>query len=64
MPGEDDLGWLPASGVHLSRDEVASIFGALRALVGGTDSDEPNRAHTVTIAFVIADAIERAGGAE
>jgi hypothetical protein len=34
----------------------------VRALISGTEPDEPNRAHAVTIAFVAAAAIDRAGG--
>ena len=35
---------------------------SLRAIIAGTEPDEPNRAHAVTIAFVVAEAVERAGG--
>jgi len=30
--------------------------------VNGTEPDEPNRAHVVTVAYVIAEAIDREGG--
>ena len=58
----EDLGWLPPEGVHLDRDELARVVVALRALIDGSEPDEPNRAHAVTIAYVVADAIERTGG--
>jgi hypothetical protein len=57
------LGWLPSEGVHLDRDELALVVVALRALIDGSEPDEPNRARAVTIAYVVADAIERTGGA-
>jgi hypothetical protein len=57
-----DLGWLPDGGNHLDRSDLARVVVALRALIDGTEPDEPNRAHAVTIAYVVADAIERAGG--
>ena len=57
----DDLGWLPAAGIQLDRDELALVVVALRALIDGSEPDEPNRAHAVTIAYVVADAIERTG---
>ena len=59
----EDLGWLPSGGVHLDRDELALVVVALRALIDGSEPDEPNRAHAVAIAYVVADAIERTGGA-
>jgi len=59
----EDLGWLPSDGVHLDRDELTPVVVALRALINGSDPDEPNRAHAVTIAYVVADAIERTEGA-
>jgi len=58
----EDLDWLPPAGVHLDRDELPRVVVALRALVDGSEPDEPNRAHAVTIADVVADAIERTGG--
>ncbi len=60
----DDLSWLPDDGVALSRSELERIFSALRALVSGTDELDPNRAHTVDIAFTIAEAIERQRGGD
>ncbi len=48
--------------VHLSHGDLVEIFTALRALVNGTEPDEPNRAHVVTVAYVVAEAIEREGG--
>ena len=59
----EDLGWLPPEGVHLDRDELPRVVVALRALIDGSEPDEPNRAYAVTIAYVVADAIERTGGA-
>jgi len=59
----EDLGWLPSDGVHLDRDELTRVVVALRALINGSEPDEPNRAHAVTIAYVVADAIERTEGA-
>ena len=57
-----DLDWLPDKGIHLDRSDLARVVVALRALIDGTEPDEPNRAHAVTIAYVVADAIERTGG--
>jgi hypothetical protein len=59
----DELDWLPPGGVRLDREELVVVVTWLRALVDGTKPDEPNRAHAVTIAYVVADAIERSGGA-
>jgi len=58
----DDLDWLPPRGIRLERDDLVVVISALRTLINGTEPDEPNRAHAVTISYVIADAIERAGG--
>ena len=58
---DDDLDWLPEHGAHLTVSELRSIFELLRALVDGTDEAEPNRAHTVSIAWVISSAVERGG---
>ena len=57
----EDLDWLPSRGVRLDRDELALVVVSLRALIDGSEPDEPNRAHAVTIAYVVADAIERTG---
>lgn len=57
-----ELDWLPPEGVHLVRDELAREVVALRSVIDGSEPDEPNRAHAVTIAYVVADAIERTGG--
>jgi hypothetical protein len=62
VAGVDDLDWIPNAGCHLSHGDLIQIFTALRALVNGTEPDEPNRAHAVTVAYVVAEAIERAGG--
>ena len=62
MPYDGDLDWVPHAGCHLSRGDLVEIFTALRALVNGTEPDEPNRAHAVTVAYVVSEAIERSGG--
>ena len=59
----ENLGWFPLGGVHLVRDELALVVVALRALIDGSEPDEPNRAHAETIAYVVADTIERTGEA-
>jgi hypothetical protein len=38
---------------------IGTHSGSLRALIDGSEPDEPNRAHAVTIAYVVADAIDR-----
>jgi hypothetical protein len=35
---------------------------SLRSIIDGTEPDEPNRSHAVTIAYVVGDAIDRTGG--
>lgn len=55
----DDVSWVPRHDVRLSSTEVAEVMRSLRALVDGTRSDEPNRAHVVTIAVIVTRAIER-----
>jgi hypothetical protein len=62
VTGEDELDWLPPNGALLAHDDLAQVMRALRALISGTEPDEPNRAHAITIAFVVAEAIDRAGG--
>jgi hypothetical protein len=59
-----DLSWLPSGGAYLTQLELAGVVRALRALIEGTEPDEPNRAHAVTIAYVIAGAVHRRGGFE
>lgn len=59
----DDLEWLPPNGAHLTVEELASMMTSLRSLIDGTDAAEPNRAHAVTIAYVLANAIDRQDGA-
>jgi hypothetical protein len=59
---DGELDWIPQAGCHLTHRDLVEIFAALRALVNGTEPDEPNQAHVVTVAFVVAEAIERAGG--
>lgn len=54
-------GDLPPDGIHLDRDELVGVVDAIRALIDGSSPDEPNRAHIMTIAFVIAEAVDRAG---
>lgn len=58
----EGLGWLTESGAHLTRDDLVEVLAALRALIAGTEPDEANRAHAVTIASVVAEAIDREGG--
>jgi hypothetical protein len=58
----DDLDWLPPDGVRLTRHDLESLLPSLWSLFDGTDADEPNRAHATTIAFVLADAINREDG--
>lgn len=58
---DDGLDWIPVDGCRVSREELVEVFQSLRALVDGTDADEPNRAHAVSIAYVLAEAIEREG---
>ena len=50
-------GWCGADESHLER-----VFIDLRALVGGTDRLDPNRAYAVDLAVVISQAIERTVG--
>lgn len=57
-----DFTGVPVGGACLTRGDLVEIFVALRALVNGTDPDEANRAHAVTVAYVVAEAIEREGG--
>jgi hypothetical protein len=56
-----DFSWLPPDGIKLTRDETAEVLVTLRALVDGTEVDEANRAHTVTIAIIVTRAIDRGG---
>lgn len=42
-------------------EELVEVFHSSRALIDGTDADEPNRAHAVSIAYVLSEAIEREG---
>ena len=58
----DGLEWLPEDGVVLTRDDLATIFEDLRALIAGTEEFEPNRAYAVDIAVTIARALERDSG--
>ena len=60
----DGLEWLPEDGVVLTRDDLATIFEDLRALIAGTEEFEPNRAFAVDIAVTIARALERDSGDE
>ncbi len=58
----EGLDWLPEDGVVLTRADLERIFVDLRALVGGTDLVDPNRAYAVDIAIAITQAIERDNG--
>ncbi|MCA9604948.1 MAG: hypothetical protein KC619_05115 [Myxococcales bacterium] len=57
----DGLEWLPDDGVVLTRDDLARVFVALRALIDGAAALDANRAHAVEIAVVVTRALERAG---
>ena len=63
-PMANGLEWLPDDGVVLTRDDLATIFEDLRALIAGTEEFEPNRAFAVDIAVTIARALERDSGDE
>jgi hypothetical protein len=58
----EGLEWLPDDGVLLTRADLERIFVDLRALISGTASLEPNRAHAVDIAVTITHALERNRG--
>lgn len=62
VAGADEFEWVPPTGAPLSRNEVIEILTALRVLADGTEPLEPNRSHILTIASVLATAMER--GAE
>ena len=57
-----ELDWLPPNGIHLSVSEVGHVLEALRGVIDGTMGDEPNRAHAVSIATVIGNAVSREEG--
>jgi hypothetical protein len=57
---DDSLDWLPINGVVLTREDLAQVFVALRALVNGTAPDEPNRVFATEV--VVTRALERDGG--
>lgn len=59
-----DLDWLPPNGIHLNAQELGYVLEALRGIIDGTTSDEPNRAHAISIATVIGNAVSRAEGNE
>ena len=58
VPYEEGLEWLPEF-VVLSREDLVEILPALRALVGGFDRDVPEFACILTVATVLARAIDR-----
>jgi hypothetical protein len=58
----EGLDWLPEDGAVLTRDDLERIFIDLRALIGGTEPVDPNRAYAVDIAIAITHAIERDRG--
>ncbi len=60
----EGLEWLPEDGVALTREDLERIFIDLRALIGGTEPVDPNRAYAVDIAIAITQAIERDRGDE
>lgn len=54
-----ELDWLPPDGIHLNVSEIGQVLEALRGVIDGTESDEPNRAHAVSIATIIGTAVSR-----
>jgi hypothetical protein len=62
MAHDDDLDLIPARGAHLAHAELVAIMRTLRALVAGTVDHEPNRAHAVSIAYIVTTAMDRAKG--
>lgn len=54
-----NLDWIPQDGVHLTGIDLTEVMSALRAAINGTDADEPNRAHLVHIATIVAHALQR-----
>lgn len=61
------LEWLPPNGIHLTALELGLVLEALRSVIDGTVIDgsvidEPNRAHAVSIATVIGNAVSREEG--
>lgn len=62
MVADASLAWVPDGGARLTRHQLVEILLALRALISGTEPDEPNRAHAVSIAYVVSTAIDREGG--
>ena len=63
VPGPyEDLGWLPGDGAALTVEELVDCFAALRALLQAIPESEPARAHAVTVALVLARAVDRATG--
>lgn len=61
VSGFDGAGSLPPGGVRLRQDELVVLVDAIRALIAGTTAGDPIRAHVLTIAIVIADAVDRGG---
>jgi hypothetical protein len=57
-----ELDWLPPNGIHLTVMELGQVLEALRGVIDGTVSDEPNRAHAVSITTVIGNAVSREEG--
>ncbi|MGI9645132.1 MAG: hypothetical protein ACR2O6_07475 [Ilumatobacteraceae bacterium] len=60
--GRRDRPALPAAGVRLEHDELVAVIAAVRAPLGGTDPGDVNRGPVLTIAAVLADAVERERG--
>lgn len=63
MPADVTCAWVPEAGARLTKEELVEILRALRALISGTEPDEPNRAHAVSIAYAVSTAMDREGGA-
>jgi hypothetical protein len=65
MDGDDPLrpgpGPLPPDGIRVELDDLVVLIDAIRALIDGSWPDEPNRAHILTVAFIIAEAVDRGG---
>lgn len=57
-----ELAWLPPEGTNLTLDDLERMAQALRAVVQGTGSTEPNRLYALEIAGVLTDAMRRSAG--
>lgn len=57
-----ELDWLPPNGIHLTVMELGQVLEALRGVIEGAVTNEPNGAHAVSIATVIENAVSREEG--